>query len=139
MTRINGSDHIGGVTPLKVEELRERCMGNASVALLLLEKFESQLRRDSEVIATCLSSNDGAELARIAHSIAGAAGTMAAGALYGRAAEVDRLAREASLDAIAADVAALRSEVERCLGFLPAVRRDLSAEARPEAPPEVRS
>lgn len=135
MTRINGPDHTGGETALKVEELRERCMGNSSVALLLLEKFESQLRRDSEVIATCLSANDGPELARVAHSIAGAAGTMAAGALYHRAAEVDRLARDASLDAIAADVAALRAEVERCIGFLPEVRRELST----AAPPETRS
>lgn len=111
--------------PLSVRELFDRCMGNAAVATLMLEKFEKQIRSDVRDLAERLEAQDAAKIAHTAHALKGAAGAVAAAHLRERAAEIERLAREDQLAAIGQELVALRSEIEHCLAYLPSARREL--------------
>ena len=113
--------------PFALAELSERCMGNAAVATLLLDKFESQLRGDIREIEQRLAARDAPQIASTAHALKGAAGAVAAPALRDLAAEIEALARQGKLESIAQDLSALRTEVERCLGYLPAARTTLGS------------
>ena len=108
--------------PFALAELSERCMDNAAVAALLLDKFETQLNADIREIEQRLVTGDTGQIARTAHALKGAAGAVAAAALEGLAAEIEIMARSDQLDSIARELSALRVEVERCLAYLPVAR-----------------
>lgn len=108
--------------PFALAELSERCMGNAAIATLVLDKFEKQLTVDIREIEERLAARDAGQIARTAHALKGAAGAVAAPALRELAAKVEILARQDQLDSIAQELSALRTEVERCLGYLPVAR-----------------
>ena len=127
-------DGPGGLLPLSVDELFQRCMGNVAVATLLLEKFEKQVKEDLREIEHRLAAMDAGQVARTAHTLKGAAGAVAAASLRERAAKVEVLARENRLDAIAGELSALRTEVERCLSCLPVARGALASAARGGGP-----
>ena len=111
--------------PLSLTELFERCMGNAAIATLVLDKFEKQLTRDVLDIEERLVARDAGQIARTAHALKGSAGAAAATALQSLAATVEGLARQDQLDSIAHELAALRAEVDRCVGYLPTARAAL--------------
>ncbi len=111
--------------PFALPELLERCMGSTDVAALVLDKFEIQLREDVGAIASLITAHDAVQIARKAHALKGAAGSVAAQTLRVLAAQVESSAKQDRLDAIAGDFAALRSEIERCLTHLPGARHAL--------------
>jgi HPt (histidine-containing phosphotransfer) domain-containing protein len=113
--------------PFALSELLERCMGNPQIACLLLDKFAQQMRGDLEAIERQLAAGDGAQIARTAHALKGAAGAVAAGSLHDTAAALESWARGNELDRIRAGLEALRQDVARCLQGLPAARQSLSA------------
>ncbi len=119
--------------PFALAELSERCMGNAAVATLVLDKFEKQLTADIREIQERLAAQDTGQIARTAHALKGAAGAVAAQALRELAAKVEILARQDQLDSIAQEMSSLRSEVERCLDHLPTARRALASAASGES------
>ena len=125
-----GDGPAGPPLPLAVDELSERCMGNAVVATLLLDKFEKQLHGDIREIEQRLAARDAGQIARTAHALKGAAGAVAAPLLRDLAAEVETLARAENLESIARKLSSLRTEVERCLGHLPVARGVLATAAR---------
>lgn len=112
--------------PLSVVELSEHCMGNAAVALLVLDKFEKQLATDIRELEDRLASQDTAQLARTAHALKGAAGAVAATILRELASRVEDLARQRQTESIAGALSVLHTEAERCLGYLPAARAALT-------------
>ena len=126
-----GDGPAGPPLPFAVDELSERCMGNAAVATLLLDKFEKQLQGDLREIEQRLAARDAGQIARTAHALKGAAGAVAAPLLRDLAAEVETLARQENLESIARELSTLRAEVERCLGYLPVARGVLATAAHP--------
>lgn len=116
----------GSAPPFAMPELLDRCMGNAAIAVLILDKFEKQLHSDIVQIQQQVSAGDSAELARTAHALKGAAGAVAAAALHDLAAELETSARQNRLDAIAPGLAFLRAEVDRCLSHIPIAREALA-------------
>jgi HPt (histidine-containing phosphotransfer) domain-containing protein len=111
--------------PIVVAELSERCMGNALIAAMVLEKFEAQLRSDVPELEQRLRDGRADQFARIAHALK-AAGAAAAKAVYGLAARVEQTARESRLGSIATELDALKGEIARCLAYLPEARAALS-------------
>lgn len=119
--------------PLALPEFIGRCMGNAAVATLVLDKFECQLRSDVRQIQEQLAARDAVQIARTAHTLKGSAGATSAAALQVLAASIEAMAREGRLDSIAGELAELRSEVDRCLGYLPIARTMLNGAAADRA------
>src|SRR5437870_639161 len=113
--------------PLSLHELTDRCMGDAALASLVLEKFEAQLNADLREIQQRLADGDAAQIARTAHALKGAAGAAAAPVLRDIAARVEMLAREVGLTGIAEELSSLRAEVDRCLEYLPRARATLKS------------
>ncbi len=111
--------------PLHVAELSGRCMGNAQMASMLLDKFEKQLNADVGVMQGQLASGDCAQLAKTVHALKGAAGAVAATGVHTLAAQLEGLAREQRLEEAAASLKRLRAEVDRCLAYLPRAREHL--------------
>jgi HPt (histidine-containing phosphotransfer) domain-containing protein len=122
---MSNTPHSDGSPPFALAELLDRCMGSVDVAVLVLDKFEVQLREDIGAIAGLLAAKDSGQLACTAHALKGAAGAVAAKALHGLAAQVESSAKHDQLDAIDREFASLRSEVDRCLSHIPAARRAL--------------
>jgi two-component system, sensor histidine kinase and response regulator len=122
-TRPGVSD--GSNVPLSLPQLLDRCMGNAAVAKMILNKFEEQLLGDISKMQQQHSAGDASQLAKTAHALKGAAGAVAASALHDLSAEIEKMARENRLDTMATALSTLSSEVDRCLKHLPAVRNSL--------------
>lgn len=111
--------------PLAVQELADRCMGSADVAILVLDKLEEQLGRHVQEIQERLAARDAAPIARTAHAMKGAAGMAAAPGVRDLAARIESLAKEGELDSIGDALTALHEEVSRCLAYLPTAREAL--------------
>lgn len=111
--------------PLHVPELSGRCMGNAQIASMLLDKFEKQLNADVGVMQGLLAAGDCAQLAKTVHALKGAAGAVAAPGVHAVAAELEGLARAQRLEEAAASLKQLRAEVERCLAYMPKAREQV--------------
>ena len=121
-------DRSSEARPLILEEFSERCMGDPAIAMVLLEKFEAQLHRDLEEMEQGLASGDGDRIACTAHALKGAAAAVAATAIRRVAAEVETLARDNRLDQLATALPALRSEIDRCVAYIPSARSAFAGE-----------
>lgn len=110
-------------------EFVERCMGNTSIALTILEKFETQLRDNAREMSDQLERKDAVNLARTAHALKGAAGAVAASALMTLAGELEMLARQDQLDASLQAFSRLKAELDSCVECLPAIRSSISKAA----------
>lgn len=111
--------------PLHASELADRCMGNAQIAAVLLDKFEKQLGADVRAMQGHLAAGDCEQLARTVHALKGAAGAVGAPGVRAISAELEALARSQRLDEAAASLEQLRAEVDRCLAYLPRVREQV--------------
>ncbi|HEX2837017.1 MAG TPA: Hpt domain-containing protein [Phycisphaerales bacterium] len=111
--------------PLVVPELVDRCMGSASIALLVISKLEEQLRNDGPEMARHARAGDCAGLARLAHAMKGAAGASGAHEVHRRAAELEATARACQLEQAITVLNALGEDVARCLAYLPSARATL--------------
>jgi HPt (histidine-containing phosphotransfer) domain-containing protein len=115
-------------------------MGNAAIAELLLEKFETQLRADITKIQRLLSAEDPEQLARVAHALKGAAAAVAAHPVRDLAAQVESRAQGGQLHEVRLALTALAAEADRFKTGLPAARESLRGgtlndATRPEAAP----
>src|SRR5204862_6655451 len=119
--------------PFSIAGLLERCMGNTSVAAVLLEKFEAQLRSDLGAITSGARAGDADGVARVAHGLKGAAGALTAHDLSGVAAELEQAGRAHRLEAAEDAVSRLQQEIDRCLAYLPVARRDVAGPGAPGA------
>jgi HPt (histidine-containing phosphotransfer) domain-containing protein len=108
--------------PLALGDFLERCMGNSTIAALVLDKFEKQLHADMPALETHLARRDVDQIARAAHALKGSAGAAAAAELQGVAERVEGFARQRQIESIRQSLSELRTEVERCLAYLPAAR-----------------
>lgn len=112
--------------PFDMKALLERCMGNAKIATLVLEKLAQQLPDDLEHLSVSTAQADCEQTAKIAHALKGAAGTVAAATLRQFASDIETYGREQQIDKAKECLADLKREVERCLKFVPAAKKQLS-------------
>lgn len=123
------------IHPLDPAALLERCMGDASIADVLLTKLETQLLRDLRILESAVPQGDVGATARVSHALKGAAGTVAAEPIRALASSIESLAKRGLLDDASAELDRLRDEIDRCIAFLPQARRLVGCEspATPES------
>jgi signal transduction histidine kinase/DNA-binding response OmpR family regulator len=112
--------------PFDVDSLLARCMRNEKTVNLILEKFESQSLDDLKRLAESISHRDAKQTMLIAHSLKGAAGVLTANSLLRITAEVERMGRDADLSDAGVCLRKLSEEVQRCIDYIPKVRKGLS-------------
>jgi HPt (histidine-containing phosphotransfer) domain-containing protein len=96
-------------------ELEERCLKNIDLARRVVQTFLAHGEHDVKAIEQSVSLGQADETARVAHRLKGGSDNVAAHRLCGLAAELERLARQGSLDLVP-QVGAIRSEWDRFAG-----------------------
>jgi Amt family ammonium transporter len=118
---------------IDVPSLLDRCMGNLTFLEKMLTKFQEQSAATLTQLTTSLASRDPESTARAAHALKGAAANLSAPRVTEIAAQLEHLARAAQLDSADTALAALKSEMHRCLADIPAaITRAKSLTPRPE-------
>jgi CheY-like chemotaxis protein len=122
--------------PIDAESLLRRCRGKGALAERILTQFEQQLAGQVGTLRESLERRDGEVLARLAHSIKGAAANMSASQLSDAAGSLEKLGTAADFDAAVACLDQLADLAQQCRAFVPvavARVRELSSQAG-EAP-----
>ena len=125
--------------PIDVGLLLERCMDDASLALMVLAKFEEQAASDLaglvRSVATQENGGNGstAEAARRAHALRGTAGAIGATELMNAASQLEEAAHTGTMSLAQELATTVVAEIRRCLGSVPTVRQELATRATPPA------
>jgi HPt (histidine-containing phosphotransfer) domain-containing protein len=98
-------------------------MGNAEFAVSLLDEMERTGADRVEDIARHAATGNAVAAGEAAHSLKGAAAIIAAEPLRAVAAEIEAAGKSGRLEDIAVVVDQLRQEMERCLAFVPEIRK----------------
>ncbi len=101
--------------PIDRAVLLEQCMGEARLAAMVLERFESQLRSDFSQITEAIKARDLACLPRVLHALKGTAGAVGARRLYQLAAAMEAHARAGELEPVLGEGPEVCREVQSCL------------------------
>ena len=109
-----------------VTVLLEHAIGDIEFAEELLERFHSRLIPVRESLESCLEKGDLEEAARVAHSLKGEAGTVAANRLHDVAARLEQSLRGCNSLEPMDLLNQLHDAVEQCLGADPAARDALA-------------
>lgn len=120
--------------PLDSVALLEQCVGNAALLAMLFDKFEKQVKDDLVRIEQALTAKDAGQTSKVAHALNGAAGALSAHDVQRTAAAIERAARENKLETAAQCLSDLKTEVERCLAYMPTARvaaKDAAAAPKP--------
>jgi Amt family ammonium transporter len=110
------------MAPMAIDTLLERCMGNMQTVASILDEFEREAVDDLAQIKKRVEDGDCAELARVAHSLKGAAAILAADTLAGIAFKLERMGRAGVLTEQDQLLTQLNDEIDRCIGYLPTAR-----------------
>ncbi len=108
----------GEVVPLDFDSLLRRCTGNTELAQRVLQKLLAQADTSLQQLQACAVECDAERVARIAHSLKGAAAMAAAEPLRQAAAKLEELGRVSDLSTIEACLAHIRDEFSRCRQFI---------------------
>jgi PAS domain S-box-containing protein len=114
------------VPPFDTQMLLQRCLGNLSVAEMILEEFEKQAVGDVRHIEMLVDAGDAHRVAQVAHSLKGAAVVLSADSLRDVIAELEQMARAVDWAGVRGRLPQLKSEAERCVRFLPVSRQALA-------------
>ncbi len=115
------------IPPLDIKAFLERCTGNSTLALTILEKFEKQTASLLNELGAKLAEKDVNQCARLSHTLKGSAGIVAAESIRQAAADMEEASRSNAIAAAEASLARLRQEVQRCLTYLPNMRSELQS------------
>lgn len=122
--------HSGGpcaeAAPIDRAVLLEQCMGEARLAAMVLERFESQLRSDFLQIAEAIKAREMTCLPRVLHALKGTAGAVGARRLYQLAAAMEAHARAGQLEVVLGEGPEVCREVQSCLTCAVSLRAGLS-------------
>jgi HPt (histidine-containing phosphotransfer) domain-containing protein len=110
---------------MNISAFLERCTGNSTLAMSILDKFEKQVRSSIAEVQTHLENGNGKQAARVLHAMKGTAGIVEADNLRLRLSELEQLAKTDALDSAEAAMNALKDEITRCADYLPAARSEL--------------
>jgi PAS domain S-box-containing protein len=116
-------------SPLPIDRgaLLARCMGNLEFAQSLLSDFERDLPERVQQIAQRIHQGDARATAESAHALKGAAGTVTAEPLRTLAAEIEAAGKAGDLPQVASLVNQLCAETQRCLRFIPEIKKRINA------------
>ncbi|MCC6123989.1 MAG: Hpt domain-containing protein [Pirellulales bacterium] len=102
-----------GSSPIDLQELLNRCMGNLDLAQRVLSKLQSQFEADLVELERALAEKNGKLAASVAHRLNGAASNIAAHDLQRCAAQIENSARENLLQEMPAQISQLRNQWSR--------------------------
>jgi HPt (histidine-containing phosphotransfer) domain-containing protein len=108
-----------------LEMLLERCMGDAALAVNLLKRFEIRLPKVAADIERTLADRNWTEATKLAHSLKGEAGSLAANRLHHTAGDLETSLRTTQQD-IDGRAQSLRLAADQCLKHLPTILESLS-------------
>lgn len=105
--------------PLNIAASLERWGSDGELLTRLLTKFQEGVPRDIEDLEKNLRAGCAKETARMAHTLKGAASYIQGEKLHTLAARLEKLALDADLALAAQCLEQLKTEVNRCLDFIP--------------------
>ncbi len=110
--------------PIDTASLLERCMNNAEIALLVLDKLEEQITRDLDALTVATAADDFDALTRTAHALKGAASSAGASALSRAAGCVESLAKADHADhhVLDRELHTLQRLANACANAIPGAR-----------------
>ena len=114
-----------GLAPIDIDALLRQCRGKGALAMIVLQKFQKQSELVLRGLTEAFEKRDAAELSRLAHSLKGAAGAVAAGPLHSTAAKMEALGRAGDLTAAESVLNRMSDQVRRCTEFLPAAHAQI--------------
>jgi two-component system sensor histidine kinase/response regulator len=106
-------------SPIDVDALLNRCIGNADLACTLLDKFQSQVEGMVRELAETARGGDSKSFARLSHTLKGTAASLAAENIRRVAFEMEQLGKQQDLEKAAGELDRLRREVDACLAYVP--------------------
>ncbi|MGD0464350.1 MAG: response regulator [Tepidisphaeraceae bacterium] len=104
--------------PIEIASLLKRCRGKQQLVERLFSTFSSTIAKQLDALDRALAGADSIELARLAHSIKGAAANLDAAAIRSSAAGLEKLAAAGDLGAAATEIQNLKDKVQECLGYI---------------------
>jgi HPt (histidine-containing phosphotransfer) domain-containing protein len=127
----------GGLPPINLQSLKQRCLGNRKIAAKALGTFQNTTLAELSALSQSVRSGDARLAASSAHKIKGAAANVSAEGIRGVAAQIEQLARADAMSQAVACIEQLDREVNRFRDYLSTALAELSA-APPDAPSEGR-
>jgi signal transduction histidine kinase/CheY-like chemotaxis protein/HPt (histidine-containing phosphotransfer) domain-containing protein len=113
--------------PMETDALLDRCMGNVNTVASILDEFEQQAVANLAEITRHLQKGDCQELARVAHTLKGAAAILTAEALSDVAFKLERMGRVGVLADHDKLLNELTDEVRRFTDYLPTARMAIAS------------
>ncbi|MFO0838853.1 MAG: ATP-binding protein [Phycisphaerae bacterium] len=120
-------------SPIDIPRLVARCMNDAALAESLLSTFAASIPQQLDAIRGAAAAADMDALARAAHSLHGSSANLAAEQLRKAAKELEALARQNQVDAVAPALEALASALARAGAYI----RARSASGAPDSQTHV--
>jgi Amt family ammonium transporter len=99
---------------INYESLLDRCMGDPQLVARIAGKFEAKSRQTWEQLSIEFKAGNAAEIARLAHSMKGAAANLSAIRLAELAAQIEHLGRAGDVATAETAVAQLGEELNKC-------------------------
>jgi signal transduction histidine kinase/DNA-binding response OmpR family regulator len=104
--------------PIEMASLLNRLGGKKTLVERVFEIFTATIAKQLDALDRALIDANSAELARLAHSIKGAAANLDAENLRGAAAGLEKNAEAGDLNAAAAEILNLKDQVHECLAYM---------------------
>jgi signal transduction histidine kinase/DNA-binding response OmpR family regulator len=104
--------------PIEVASLLKRCRGNQKLMERLFTTFSTLIAEQLKGLDRALAGADAVELARLAHSIKGAAANLDAAGVRKSALGLEQLAQAGELGGAEAEIGTLKEKVRECLEFI---------------------
>ncbi|GAF84947.1 unnamed protein product, partial [marine sediment metagenome] len=114
-----GSRTADKSAPFDMTSLLSRCMGSQEFLGKILTKFETTAAKYLKDIEEGIEAADAEQVGRLAHSLKGAAANLSAESLRQAALEMEQLGKSGELTNAGECLEKLKSEIERCLDYLP--------------------
>ncbi|MBK7403598.1 MAG: response regulator [Phycisphaerales bacterium] len=114
-----------GAAPVDVEDALRRCCGNSEILLQVFDEFARSAERAICDLDRGIREGSREEVARVAHSLRGAAANISAREAAGRAGSLESVAKGSEGTGLGEQFEALRDELQRVLEELPRAREVL--------------
>jgi CheY-like chemotaxis protein len=105
-------------SPVDLQTLQKRCMGNSKLAAMSLQKFDVMLSREIQALVQSVQKGDAPAAAATAHKIKGAAANVSAENVRQMAAELEKLAKTDAMAQSQACLDQLNSNVQEFRDYL---------------------
>lgn len=111
------------VSPINLDVLFDRCLGDMEFMQLLLDELAGTGPARVAEIVSCFEKKSCVETANAAHALKGAAAILGAEPIVGLTSNIEKLGRNGTLEGVNELIEELRTEMDRCLRFIPTIPR----------------